>query len=81
MPVLEKSGKYNIEMTPFAIKDGTTVYIIDPSQIRWFEYNEDHGDLTLYYHSGAMECIKSRKIRHVYRDLMLQFNVLDVDKY
>ena len=68
-------------MTPFAIKDGSTVYIVDPSQVRWFEYNEVQGDLTLYYHNGAMEVIRHQKIRHVYKDLMLQFNVLDVDKY
>jgi hypothetical protein len=68
-------------MTPFAIKDGSTVYIVDPSQIRWFEYNENHKDLTLYYHNGSMEVIKHEKIRHVYNDLMLQFNVLDINKY
>jgi hypothetical protein len=68
-------------MTPFAIKDGQTVYIVDPSQIRWFEYNETHRDLTLYYHGGGMEVIRHEKIRHVYNDLMLQFNILDVNKY
>jgi hypothetical protein len=68
-------------MTPFAIKDEDTVIIVDPSQVRWFEYNDDHGDLTLYYHNGSMETIKHKKIRHVYKDLLLQFNVLDLDKY
>jgi hypothetical protein len=28
-----------------------------------------------------METIRDKNIRKVYQDLMLQFNVLDVDKY
>lgn len=68
-------------MTPFAIKDGATIYIVDPAQIRWFEYSAEHNDLTLYYHNGAMEVIRHEKIRHVYNDLMLQFNILDTSKY
>ena len=68
-------------MTPFAVKDGSTIYIVDPSQIRWFEYNENHKDLTLYYHNGSMEVIRHEKIRHVYNDMLLQFNILDVNKY
>jgi len=68
-------------MTPFAIKDGSTIYIVDPTQIRWFEYDQRHNELTLYYHNGAMETITHEKIRSVYNDLLLQFNVLDVNKY
>jgi hypothetical protein len=68
-------------MPPFAIKDEHTVYIIDPSQIRWLEYSERHGDLTLYYMNGAMEVIKHRNARKVYEDLLLQFNVLDLARY
>jgi hypothetical protein len=68
-------------MTAFAIKRGATVFVLDTTQVRWFEYNERYGDLTIFFHNGAMETIRSRNIYKVYQDLMLQFNVLDVDKY
>jgi len=62
--------------TSIAIKIDRTVYVIDPTQIRWFEYNERYSDLTLFYHNGALETI-----RHLYHDLRLQFNILDVKEY
>lgn len=68
-------------MTAFAIKRGDTVFVFDTTQVRWFEYSERHQDLTIFFHNGAMETIRSRNIHKVYQDLMLQFNVLDVDKY
>jgi hypothetical protein len=68
-------------MPPFAIKNRNTVFVVDPSQIRWLEYSERHGDLTLYYMNGSMECIKHHNAYKVYKDLMLQFNVLDLDHY
>jgi len=67
--------------TTMAIKRGDTVYVIDSTQIRWFEYSERHQDLTLFYHNGAMETIKHRKAHVLYRELQLAFNVLDVDEY
>lgn len=68
-------------MTAFAIKRGDTVFVFDTTQVRWFEYSERHQDLTIFFHNGAMETIRSHNIHKVYQDLMLQFNVLDVDKY
>jgi len=67
--------------TSIAIKIDRTVYVIDPTQIRWFEYNERYSDLTLFYHNGALETIRHEKARHLYNDLMLQFNILDVKEY
>jgi len=66
-------------MTTFAIKRGDTVFVLDTTQVRWFEYSERHGDLTIFYHNGAMETIRHRNIYKVYQDIMLQFNVIDVD--
>jgi hypothetical protein len=68
-------------MTAFAIKKNDAVFVLDTTQVRWFEYSERHGDLTIFYHNGAMETIRHRNIYKVYQDLMLQFNVLDVDQY
>ena len=68
-------------MTAFAIKKNDAVFVLDTTQVRWFEYCPRHGDLTIYFHNGAMETIRHRNIYKVYQDLMLQFNVLDVDKY
>jgi hypothetical protein len=68
-------------MTTFAIKKNDTVYVIDPAQIRWFEYSERYSDLTLFYHNGAMETIRSPRAHTLFRELQLQFNVLDVDDY
>ncbi len=67
--------------TSMAIKVRNTIYVVDPSQIRWFEYNDRHGDLTLFYHNGAMETIKHRKARILFNELKLQFNILDTDDY
>jgi hypothetical protein len=67
--------------TTMAIKKNDTVYVIDPTQIRWFEYSERHGDLTLFYHNGAMETIRHSRAHVLFRELQLQFNVLDVDDY
>jgi len=66
-------------MTTFAIKRGDTVFVLDTTQVRWFEYSERHGDLTIFYHNGAMETIRHRNIYKVYQDIMLQFNMIDVD--
>lgn len=66
-------------MVPTAIKVNDTVYVIDPSQIRWIEYNDRFKDLTIYYHNGTKETIRHRNIRHVYNDLLLSLNVLDVN--
>ena len=66
-------------MTTFAIKRGDTVFVLDTTQVCWFEYSERHGDLTIFYHNGAMETIRHRNIYKVYQDIMLQFNVIDVD--
>lgn len=66
-------------MTTFALKVNQTVYVVDPTQIRWFEYNDRHKDLTLFYHNGAMETIKHRKARVLFNELKLQFNIIDVD--
>jgi hypothetical protein len=68
-------------MVAFAIKRGDTVFVIDTTQVRWFEYCDRHDDLTIFYHNGSMETIRDKNIHKVYQDLMLQFNVLDVDKY
>jgi hypothetical protein len=68
-------------MPPFAIKNGDTIFIVDPSQIRWFEHNDRFNDLTLFYHNGAMEVIRSRHAKQIFNDLQLQFNVLNVKDY
>jgi hypothetical protein len=68
-------------MPPFAFKIGTTVYVVDPSQVRWFEYNEQYSDLSLFYHNGAMEVIRHPKARRIYNDLQLQFNLIEVRDY
>jgi len=65
-------------MPSFAIKDGSTVYIVDPTQIRWFEYNDRYNDLTLFYNNGAMEVIRGRHVKQAFNDLQLQFNILNV---
>ena len=64
-----------------AIKRGDTVFIVDPNQIRWFEYSERYSDLTLFYHNGAMETIRHPRAKVLFRELQLQFNVIDVDDY
>jgi hypothetical protein len=66
---------------PFAINDGNTVYVVDPSQVRWFEYNERYSDLTIFYMNGAMEVIRTRHAKKIFNDLQLQFNVLKVKDY
>ena len=66
---------------PFAINDGNTVYVVDPSQVRWFEYNERYSDLTIFYMNGAMEVIRTRHAKKIFNDLQLQFNVLNVKDY
>ena len=68
-------------MAPFAIKNGDTIYVVDPTQLRWFEYNDIHSDVTLFFHNGSMEVIKHRNARRIFEDLQLQFNVLDVRNY
>jgi hypothetical protein len=68
-------------MVAFAIRDGNTVYIVDPSQIRWFEYNERYNDLTMFYHNGSMEVIRHTHSKKIFNDLQLQFNLLDVRDY
>jgi hypothetical protein len=68
-------------MTAFAIKRGPTVFVLDTTQVRWFEYSERYGDLTIFYHNGSMETIRDPNIFRVYQDLMLQFNIIDVEKY
>ena len=68
-------------MPPFAIKNGKTIYVVDPSQIRWMEYSSRYHDLTIFYMNGGMETLKHPNIFKVYNDLLLQFNVLDVDRY
>ena len=68
-------------MTSYAIRNGSTVYVVDPTQVRWFEYSHDHHDLTLFYNNGTMETLKHPNIHKVYKDLMFQFNVLDVEAY
>jgi hypothetical protein len=68
-------------MPPFAIKNGDTIYIVDPSQLRWFEYNDVHSDVTLFYHNGSMEVIRTRHAKSIFNDLQLQFNVLNVKDY
>ena len=67
--------------TTMAIKKNDTVYVIDPTQIRWFEYSERYSDLTLFYHNGAMETIRHPRAKVLFRELQLQFNVIDVDDY
>lgn len=64
-----------------AIKKNDTVYVIDPTQIRWFEYSERYSDLTLFYHNGAMETIRHPRAHVLFRELQLQFNVIDVNDY
>ena len=59
-----------------AIKWNDTIYVLDG--IRWFEYNDVYGDLTLMYADGSMETIRHRNARKLYRDLMLRYNILDV---
>ena len=66
---------------PFAINDGNTVYVVDPSQVRWFEYNERYSDLTIFYMNGAMEVIRTRHAKKIFNDLQLQFNVLKFKDY
>lgn len=68
-------------MPPFAIKNGDTIFVVDPSQIRWFEFNDRFGDVTLFYHNGAMEVIRTRHAKQIFNDLQLQFNVLNVKDY
>ena len=64
-------------MPSHAIKCDDTVYVLDG--LRWFEYNDRHRDLTLYYMDGSMETIRHRNARRIYNDLVLKYNVLDVD--
>lgn len=64
---------------PSAIRQDDTVYIIDPSQVRWFEYDDRRDDLTIFYHNGQMETIRHRNIKNIFNDLLLTFNVLDVN--
>jgi len=68
-------------MVPFAVKIDDTVHVFDPSQIRWFEYNDKYKDLTVYYNSGAMEIIKNKHSRKIFNDLQLHFNVVNVRDY
>jgi len=68
-------------MPSFAIKHGDTVYVVDPTQVRWFEYNERYSDLTLFYNNGAMEVIRNKHAKKIFNDLQLQFNVLNVKDY
>jgi hypothetical protein len=67
--------------TSCAIKNGSTVYVVDPTQIRWFECSRDNDELTLFYNNGSMKTLKHPNICKVYRDLMLHFNILDVEDY
>lgn len=64
---------------PSVIRDGDTVYVIDSTQVRWFEYDDRRDDLTIYYHNGQMETIRHRNIKNIFNDLLLTFNVLDLD--
>lgn len=64
-------------MTVVAIRIDDTVHVLDPAQIRWFEYNDKHNDLTIFYHHGGMETLRSPNIRKIFNDLLLNFNVLD----
>ena len=64
---------------PSVIRDGDTVYVIDSTQVRWFEYDDRRQDLTIYYHNGQMETIRHRNIKNIFNDLLLTFNVLDLD--
>jgi hypothetical protein len=64
---------------PTAIKDGDTVYVLDPVNIRWMEYDENRNDLTIYYINDKMETIRHRNIQKVYNDFLLTLNVLDLD--
>lgn len=66
-------------MTTFAIKKYDTIYVVDPKQLRWFEYSDTHSDLTLFYHNGSMETIRHPKARTLFNELQLQFNVIDVE--
>jgi hypothetical protein len=60
-----------------AIKWNDTIYSLEG--IRWFEYNDNFHDLTLMYADGSMETIRHRNARKVYRDLLLRYNILDVN--
>jgi hypothetical protein len=64
---------------PSVIRDGDTVYVIDSTQIRWFEYDDRRQDLTIFYHNGQMDTIRHRNIKNIFNDLLLTFNVLDLD--
>jgi len=64
-------------MTVVAIRIDDTVHLLDPAQVRWFEYNDKHNDLTIFYHHGGMETLRSPNIGKIFNDLLLNFNVLD----
>lgn len=66
-----------IEMPSQAIKCNDTVYVLDG--VRWFEYNDRHRDLTLFYNDGTMETIRHRNARKIYNDLLLKYSVIDTD--
>lgn len=66
---------------PSVIRDVDTAYVIDSTQVRWFEYDDRRQDLTIYYHNGQMETIRHRNIKHIFNDLLLTFNVLDLESH
>jgi hypothetical protein len=66
-------------MTIVAIRVDDTVHVLDPSQVRWFEYHDRHKDLTIFYHHGGMETIRGSNMKKIFNDLLMYFNVLDND--
>jgi hypothetical protein len=64
-------------MPSSAIKFDSTVYLLDG--LRWFEYNSDYNDLTLFYADGNQETIRHRNARKVYHDLLNRYSIIDVN--
>ena len=60
-----------------AIRLHDTVYICNPTQLRWFEIDRDRHELTLYYTDGTMETLRHDMIENVFTDLKLQFTVIE----
>ena len=60
-----------------AVRLRDTVYIVNPTQVRWFELSNNRRQLTIYYQDGTMETLEHDRIQNVYTDLQLQFTIIE----
>lgn len=82
-------GELECVMSTFALEAFNTVYVLDPTQIRWFSYRENRSEprwfsyrktrsepeLELYYKDGHRLKINHHKARDLYEALKRQFVV------